>query len=172
MLVVSHLLARLCVRLLEGSVQSCFFLWLKLHFLGFTVLPWPATVLPQGHGTNATSTAVFFYCRWWSSTTAHGAVLPPGRYYRNESWYYRGVASAWGLRADRGSSNSSIPIHSFSRRLSLSPAHERRWRPSLDLPLQLLSSDFDQWDRSPPLPLAMEQGLSPNPSLFGLFLCF
>ena len=47
-LVVSHLLARLCVRLLEGSVQSCFFLWLKLHFLGFTVLPWSATVLPQG----------------------------------------------------------------------------------------------------------------------------
>ena len=166
------MLARWCVRSFEGSLQRPLFFCLKLHFLGITILPWPATVLPQGHGTTATSTAVIFYCRWWSSTTAHGAVLPPGRYYRDEARYYRVVASAWGLRAGRGSSNSPIPIHSFPRRLSLSPAHKRRRRRSPDLPLRLLSSDSDRWDRSPPLPLAMEQGLSQKPSLFGLFLCF
>ena len=51
-------------------------------------------------------------------------------------------------------------------RLSLSLAQERRRRSSPDLHLRPLSSDFDWWDHSPPLPLAMEQGFSPIPPFF------
>ena len=82
--------ARLCVRLLEGCFAKAMFLCfcLNLHFLGFTVLPWQATVVPQEllalsvhsaslvHGTTASITAVIFYCRWKSGTTALCAVLP------------------------------------------------------------------------------------------------
>ena len=129
--------------------------------------------LPRYFRTQRSST--FFTAAWGSGTTAHGAVLPPRRYYRDDTRYYRAVESAWGLRAGRGSSNSPIPIHSFSScclSLSLSPAHEQCRRPLPDLHLRPLSSDSDRWDRSPPLPLAMEQGFSPNPSLFGSFFRF
>ena len=104
----------------------------NLHFLGLTVLPWQATVLPQEmgcpvraqlhprHGTTASIAAVIFYCRWKSGTTALCAVLPPGRYYRDDPRYYRAVTSAWGLRAGRGSSNSPIPIQLLFPTSSLS----------------------------------------------------
>ena len=44
-----HVCAILCVRLLEGCIAKAVFFcfYRNLHFLGFTVLPWQATVLPQ-----------------------------------------------------------------------------------------------------------------------------
>ena len=101
-------------------------------------------------------------------------VLPPWRCYRDDVRYYRAAEGAWGLRAGRGSSNSPTPIQLFfpMMSLSLSPAQERRRRPSPDLRLRPLSSHSVRWDRSPPLPLAMEQGFSANPSLFGSFFHF
>ena len=119
--------ALLRVRLLEDCIaKTVFFCFCRnLHFLGFTVLPWQATALPlemgcpvraqlhPRHGTTASIAAVIFYCRWKSGTTALCAILPPGR-------YYRVVASAWGLVAGRGSSNSPIPIRLFLPTPSLS----------------------------------------------------
>ena len=49
-LVVSCVLARWCGLSLEGSVLRCSLSWLKLRFLELTVLPRPATVLPQRGG--------------------------------------------------------------------------------------------------------------------------
>ena len=79
-----------------------------------------STTAGAAHGTTAPSTVVIFYCRMGErychprcGTAAHGAVLPPGRYYRDDARYYRVVASAWGLRAGKGSSNSPIPIQLF-----------------------------------------------------------
>ena len=102
----------------------------RLIFLSFVkhAFSWVYVTTVAGHGTTAgaahctttTSTTVIFYCRWGSSTTARGAVLPPGRYYHDNAWYYCVDASAWGLRAGRGSSNSPIPIQLFFPTPSLS----------------------------------------------------
>ena len=116
------------------------------------------------------SVAVIFYCRLVERYYRLGAVLPPERYCRDEARYYRADECAWGVMTRAGEFQLPIPIHCLS--LHVSPSQERRRRPSPDLGLRPLSSDSDRWDRSPPLPLAMEQGLSPNPSPFGLFLCF
>ena len=108
--------ARLRVRLLEVCIaKAVFFCFCRnMHFLGFTVLPWQAKYyrwrwvapvraqLRPRHGTTATITAVIFYYRWKSGTTALCAVLPPGWYYRDDPRYYRAVASGWGLRAGQG----------------------------------------------------------------------
>ena len=79
-LVVSIVLALWCGLSLEGSVLRCSLVWLKLFFLELTVLPRPATVLPQGgaRGTSAPSAAVIFYCRLGERYYSHGAVLSPG----------------------------------------------------------------------------------------------
>ena len=137
----------------------------NVHFRGFKVLPQEMGCPVRAqvhlwHSTTASIAAVIFYCHWKSGTTALRAVLPPGRYYRT-------VASRWGLRAGQG--EFQLPhtdsTH-FPHAVSLSPAQERRRRTSPDLHLRPLSSDSVRWDRSPPLPLAMDQGLSANPSLF------
>ena len=75
-----------------------------------------------------------------------------------------------GVMTQAGEFQLPIPIHCLS--LHVSPSQERRRRPSPDLRLRPLSSDSDRWDRSPPLPLAMNQGFSPNPSFSWLFSCF
>ena len=75
-----------------------------------------------------------------------------------------------GQGREQGGSNSPIPIRQFSP-LRLSLSQERGRSPSPDLRLRLLSLDSDRWDRSPPLPLAMDQGFSPNPSLSCWFSC-
>ena len=155
-----------------------------MHFLGFTVLPWQGTVLPQEmgcpvraqlhprHGTTTSIAATIFYYRRKSGTTALCAVLLPRRYYRDDTRYYRTVESPWGLRAGRGSSISPYSFTLSPHAVSLAPAQERHRRTPPDLCLWPLSSDSDRWDPSPPLPLAMEQGFSSNPSLFASFLCF
>ena len=118
---VIRLLARWCVCSFEGSVQSRFSPMLEIAFSWVHGTTVACHGIPQGHGTTVTSTAVIFYYRWWSGTTALGAALLPRWYYHDDMRYYRAVKSAWGLRAGRGSSNSPIPIHSSSpRRLSLS----------------------------------------------------
>ena len=123
-LALPHVLALWCVRSLEGCFAKAVFLFYlhNMHFLGSAVLPWHAR----------------YYCRSCARyyRTQRGSNfllplgeryyrprcgLPPRRHYRDDTRYYRAVESAWGLRAGRGSSNSPIPIHSFSpRRLSLS----------------------------------------------------
>ena len=57
--------------------------------------------------------AVIFYCRLGERYYYLGAVLPPGRYYRDDVRYYHAVMGAWGLNTGRGSSNSPIPIRPF-----------------------------------------------------------
>ena len=93
--VLSRVSAFWCVRLREGS--SCFpLLFVKLAFswdYGTTVAC-HGTTAGAVHSTTATSTTVIFYCRWKSGTTAPRAVLPPGRYYRDDPQYYHTVVSA------------------------------------------------------------------------------
>ena len=101
---------RLRVRSLEGScakavflyfVETCTFLGLR-YYRGkprYYRWRWVAHVLAQlrpRHGTIASIAAVIFYCRWKSGTTALLVVLPPERYYRDDTRYYRAGSSAWG----------------------------------------------------------------------------
>ena len=115
---LSRGLALWCVCLLEGCIAKAPFssLFLKRAFSWVygTTVACHGTTAGAVHGTTATSTTVNFYCRWKSGTTARV------RYYRDDPWYYRTVASAWGLRTDRGSSNSPIPIQLFFPTPSLS----------------------------------------------------
>ena len=66
-LVVSSVLALWCGLSLEGSVLRCYLFWLKLSFLELTVLPRPATVLPQGGA------------RYFRTQRGSNFLLPPGR---------------------------------------------------------------------------------------------
>ena len=119
------------------------------------------------HGSNFLLPLVEQYYRPRRGTSAR-AVLPQGHAVLLRSSERVGVKSGQGeFQLPHTHSSFSPPVVS----LSLSLAEERCRRPSLDLRLRPLSSDPDRWDHSPPLPLAMEQGFSPNPSSFCLFFC-
>ena len=61
------------------------------------VLPQPATVIPlEGARYYRHHAAVIFYCRLVERYYRLGAVLPPERYYRDDTRYYRAGSSAWG----------------------------------------------------------------------------
>ena len=130
-----------------------------------------------------------YYCRsctWYYRnhhgsnffTTAGRAVLMPCvRYFRPGSTtaMTRGTTTpsqaGGGQERAGGVPTPPYPFNSFPHVASLSPAQERRRRTSPDLRLRPLSSHSVRWDRSPPRPLAMEQGFSPNPSLSSLLSC-
>ena len=143
----------------------------RFPFFAKLALSWGYGTTVASHGTTATSTTVIF-------TATGRAVLPLC------VWYFRpggttamtrGTASSragGGQERAGGVPTPPYPFNSVSPLcLSLSPAQERRWRTLPDLHLRPLFSHSARWDCSPPRPLAMEQGFSPNPSLFALLFC-
>ena len=118
------------------------------------------------HGTTAPHHGTTALVRYFGST-APGGTTVSGHGTTAPSRERGGYDSGRGVPTPHTHSLLSLPTS-----LSLSLAQERRRRPSPDLHLRPLSSDSDRWDRSPPLPLAMDQGFSPNPSFSWLFSCF
>ena len=138
-------------------LETCIFLSSRYYRV------WPRYYRFGRHGTTAPQHGTTTLVRYFGSTAPGGTTVS-------------GHGTTAPSRARGGyDSGRGVPTphtHSLvSLAMSLSLAQERRRRPSPDLHLRPISLDSDQWDRSPPLPLAMDQGFSPNPSFSWLFSC-
>ena len=156
-LVVLCWLGVVCAKIQFFALETCIFLspryyrvWARYYRFGRH-----GTTAPQ-HGTTALVRYFRSTAPCGTTVSGHGTTAPS----RARGGY------------DSGRGVPTPHTHSLSLSLHVSPSQERRRRPSPDLRLRPLSSDSDRWDRSPPLPLAMDQGFSPNPSFSWLFSCF